>query len=100
MSDDKVRTRLRTGDGWLDFQDYFVHRRCAPAVMELAYEGAATAHAPPAALAASPDPRLRGWGSGPSNPCIGIEPIPADPGIREASAKCDAPVVAVSPIIG
>ena len=35
MSDDKVRTRLRTGEGWLDFQDYFVHRRCAPAVMEL-----------------------------------------------------------------
>ena len=34
MSDDKVRTRLRTGEGWLDFQDYFVHRRCAPAVME------------------------------------------------------------------
>src|SRR5262245_41750075 len=39
MSDDKVRTRVRTADGWLDFQDYFVRRRCEPAVVELAYEG-------------------------------------------------------------
>ena len=29
MTDDKVRTRLRTAEGWLDFQDYFVRRRCA-----------------------------------------------------------------------
>ena len=100
MSDDKVRTRLRTGDGWLDFQDYFVHRRCAPAVMELAYEGAATAHAQPDALAALRDPRLRAVVICPSNPFISIEPILAVPGMREAIAKCDAPVVAVSPIIG
>src|SRR5215470_12241456 len=26
MSDDKVRTRLHTAEGWLDFQDYFVRR--------------------------------------------------------------------------
>src|SRR5882672_5295532 len=45
MSDDAVRTRLRTAEGWLDFQDYFVRRRCEPVVSELAYEGAASAHA-------------------------------------------------------
>jgi LPPG:FO 2-phospho-L-lactate transferase len=100
MSDDKVRTRLRTGEGWLDFQDYFVHRRCGPAVMELAYEGAATAHAQPDALAALRDPRLRAVVICPSNPFISIEPILAIPGMREAIANCDAPVVAVSPIIG
>ncbi|HXN42823.1 MAG TPA: 2-phospho-L-lactate transferase CofD family protein, partial [Xanthobacteraceae bacterium] len=27
MSDGKVRTRVRTAAGWLDFQDYFVRRR-------------------------------------------------------------------------
>ena len=32
MSDDPVRTRVRTEDGWIDFQDYFVHRRCEPTV--------------------------------------------------------------------
>ena len=41
MTDDPVRTRLRTTEGWLDFQDYFVRRRCEPAVRELAYDGAA-----------------------------------------------------------
>ena len=30
MSDDPVRTRLHTAEGWLDFQNYFVRRRCAP----------------------------------------------------------------------
>ena len=34
MSDDPVRTRLRTDEGWIDFQDYFVRRRCEPVVHE------------------------------------------------------------------
>ena len=32
MSDDPVRTRVFTTEGWLDFQDYFVRLRCAPIV--------------------------------------------------------------------
>jgi LPPG:FO 2-phospho-L-lactate transferase len=100
MSDDKVRTRLRTDEGWLDFQEYFVHRRCAPAVMELTYEGAATARGHSDALVALRDPRLRAVVICPSNPFISIEPILAVPGMREAIATCAAPVVAVSPIIG
>ena len=28
MTDDRVRTKLRTEQGWLDFQDYFVRQRC------------------------------------------------------------------------
>ena len=97
MSDDKVRTRLRTSEGWLDFQDYFVHRRCAPTVMELAYDGAAAARAQADALAALRDPRLRAVVICPSNPFISIDPILAVPGMREAIANCAAPVVAVSP---
>src|SRR5260370_8775039 len=30
MSDDKVRTRLPTSEGWLTFQDYFLHRPSPP----------------------------------------------------------------------
>ncbi len=30
MSDDRVRTRVRSDEGWLDFQDYFVRRQCRP----------------------------------------------------------------------
>ncbi|HEY7661772.1 MAG TPA: 2-phospho-L-lactate transferase [Xanthobacteraceae bacterium] len=100
MSDDPVRTRLRTEEGWLEFQDYFVRRRCAPTVKELAYAGAATARPHPDALEALTDPRLRAVVICPSNPFISIAPILAVPGLREAIAACAAPVVAVSPIIG
>jgi LPPG:FO 2-phospho-L-lactate transferase len=99
MSSDAVRTRLHTSEGWLDFQDYFVRRRCAPRVLELTYDGAATARAHPDVLAALRDPRLRAVVICPSNPHLSIEPILAVPGLREAVARCDAPVVAVSPII-
>jgi len=99
MSDNKVRTRLHTSEGWLDFQDYFVRRRCGPTVMELAYDGAAAVRAQADALAALRDPRLRAVVICPSNPFISIDPILAVPGMREAIANCTAPVVAVSPII-
>jgi LPPG:FO 2-phospho-L-lactate transferase len=35
----------------------------------------------------------------PSNPFISVEPILAIPGVRDALARCPAPVIAVSPII-
>src|SRR5436305_8932638 len=35
MSDKPVRTRVRTAEGWLDFQDYFVRLRCEPVVTAL-----------------------------------------------------------------
>ena len=47
MSDDPVRTRLLTAEGWLDFQDYFVRRQCAPVVREIAFAGASAARAAP-----------------------------------------------------
>ncbi len=100
MSDDRVRTRLRTAEGWLDFQDYFVRRRCEPAVRELAYDGAAAARPHPAVLDALADMSLRAVVICPSNPFVSIEPILAVRGLREAIARCGAPVVAVSPIIG
>ena len=100
MSDDMVRTRLRTSEGWLDFQDYFVRRRWEPQVLELTYDGAATARAHPDVLAALRDPGLRAVVICPSNPHLSIEPILAVPGLREAIGRCNAPVVAVSPIIG
>jgi len=100
MSDDRVRTRLRTSEGWLDFQDYFVRRRCAPAVMELAYEGAAYARPQPDFMAALTDTRLRAVVICPSNPYLSVDPILALPGVRAALRGCRAPVIAVSPIIG
>jgi LPPG:FO 2-phospho-L-lactate transferase len=100
MSDDPVRTLLRTDEGWIDFQEYFVRRRCEPVVHELAFHGASTARAQPEFLAALADPATRAVVICPSNPFISIEPILAVPGVRAALAECAAPVIAVSPIIG
>ncbi len=99
MTDDRVRTRLLTEHGWLDFQDYFVHRRCEPVVRALAFEGAAEATPHPAFMAALADPALQAVVICPSNPFISVEPILAIPGVREALVACKAPVIAVSPII-
>jgi LPPG:FO 2-phospho-L-lactate transferase len=100
MSEDRVRTRVRTSDGWLDFQDYFVRRRCAPEVTELAYDGAAQARPHPAFAAALADARLRAVVICPSNPYLSVDPILALPGVRAALKARPAPVIAVSPIIG
>src|SRR3954449_2269953 len=69
MSDDPVRTRLRTGEGgWLDFQDYFVRLRCEPIVRELAFSGTETSRPNPEFLEALADPELRAVIVCPSNP--------------------------------
>jgi LPPG:FO 2-phospho-L-lactate transferase len=99
MSDDPVRTRLLTAQGWLDFQDYFVRLHCEPAISELEFAGAETARPHPDFLSALADPGLRAVVICPSNPFISIDPILALPGVREALRRCRAPVVAVSPII-
>ena len=40
MSDQPVRTTIRTPDGWLPFQEYFVKRRQQDDVLEIRYDGA------------------------------------------------------------
>jgi len=100
MSDDKVRTRVRTQEGWLDFQDYFVRQRCQPTVLELAFEGRQTARPQTELMAALRDRALRAVIICPSNPFISIDPILALPGMRQALGNSPAPVVAVAPIIG
>jgi LPPG:FO 2-phospho-L-lactate transferase len=94
-----VRTRLLTDAGWLDFQDYFVNRKCEPVVKELAFEGATEATPHPAFMAALADPKLQAVVICPSNPFISVEPILAIPGVRDALVACKAPIIAVSPII-
>ena len=99
-TDDRLRTRLRTDEGWLDFQDYFVRLQCRPVVRELAFDGADQAQPHPDLLAALGDERLRAVIICPSNPFISVEPILAVQGMRQALLACAAPVIAVSPIIG
>jgi len=100
MSDDPVRTRVKTKNGWLDFQPYFVRRRCEPIISAIEFAGAADARPQPELLASLADPALAAVIICPSNPFISIEPILALRGVRAALRDCAAPVVAVSPIIG
>ena len=39
MTDAQVETRIQTPDGVLPFQEYFVHRRAEPTVVEVIYGG-------------------------------------------------------------
>ncbi len=100
MSDDRVRTRVRSDAGWIDFQDYFVRQQCRPVVHELAFDGAAGARPHADIVAALLSDDVRAVIVCPSNPFISIEPILAMSGMRDAIKASGAPVVAVSPIIG
>lgn len=100
MTDDPVRTRVSTKAGELDFQDYFVRRRCGPQVTALRFEGASRARLAPRAQAALADPALEAILLCPSNPYLSVDPILAVPGMREALRHAAAPVIAVTPIVG
>ena len=98
MTDAPVRTRLRTPDGWLDFQEYFVREKARPRVLEVEYAGAAVAAPTPAVLDA-----ISGADAivvCPSNPVTSVGPILALPGMVEALVAARAKVIAVSPIVG
>jgi LPPG:FO 2-phospho-L-lactate transferase len=101
MAEEPVRTEVLTDDGWLEFQEYFVHRHQEPEVREVRFRGIEDARPTPevlAALAAADVIVIA-----PSNPIVSIGPILALPGI--AAALADArdravPIIAVSGIIG
>lgn len=99
MSNERVRTRVLTDEGWLAFHDYFVKQRAEPEVRRIVYEGVETARPTEEVSAALAAPGLRAIVICPSNPLLSIDPILAVQGIREAIARSPAPVIAVSPLI-
>ena len=98
MSDDPVRTRIRTPAGWLGFQEYFVREKAQVEVLEVAWAGAEQARPGPGVLEAIAEAGL--VVVCPSNPVTSVGPVLAVPGIVEALRSTSAPVVGVSPIIG
>jgi LPPG:FO 2-phospho-L-lactate transferase len=99
MSDDPVRTWVRTGAaGWRGFQEFMVRDRAGGLIEGLEYRGAEQAAASERALGAIAG--ARAIVIGPSNPLASIGPILAVPQIHDALLASDAPVVAVSPIVG
>ena len=100
MSNDRVATVVETEEGALEFQDYFVRRRCAPKVKGFRFIGADDARPLPRLLERLADPALGAVVIGPSNPFVSIAPLLAVPGLRAALEASPAPIVAVSPLVG
>ncbi len=83
MTDDRVRTRVQTSSGEIDFQTYFVKRRARDAVLSLRFEGASQARPAPGVIRAIAGAEIVILC--PSNPFISVGPILC--AYRE-SAKC------------
>jgi len=96
-TDDRLRTRLMTEAGELDFQSYFVQRGQRDEVRAVRFDGADAARPSPAALEALASAEL--VVIGPSNPIVSIGPILAIPGMREALLAAPAPRIGVSGIV-
>jgi LPPG:FO 2-phospho-L-lactate transferase len=98
MTDDPVGTQIRTPDGVVPFQVYFVQRRAEPEVLEVIYAGMAAAHPAPGVLEAIE--RSRAIIFSPSNPLVSIGTILTIPSVRIALRATAARRVAISPIVG
>ena len=98
MSDDPVRTMIRTPGGRLTFQEYFVREKALVDVVGVEYDGATAARPAPGVVDAIRSADL--VVVCPSNPVTSVGPILAVPGIVDALGATTAPVVGVSPIVG
>ncbi len=97
MCEAPVRTVVLTAAGRRSLQEYLIIDRGEPEVHGVELEGIEAAEPTAEALRA-----LRQADAivlGPSNPVISIGPILAVPGMREAIAAADAPVIAISPFV-
>ncbi|MCY3922621.1 MAG: 2-phospho-L-lactate transferase [Chloroflexi bacterium] len=98
VTDDRLRTVVGTDAGELPFQDYFVRRRASDVVHSLRFDGSDSAAPAPLVVDAIREAEV--IVIAPSNPFLSIDPLLSVVGVREALDESDAPVAAVSPIIG
>jgi LPPG:FO 2-phospho-L-lactate transferase len=94
----ELRTKIRTDDGILDFQEYFVKRRTEGHAWEIVFAGADSVKPAPGVIDAIGESAAVILT--PSNPLVSIAPILAVPGIRDALRETSAKIAAVSPIVG
>ena len=97
MSDDAVRTFVRTEAGWRPFQEFMIRERAEGPISGVELRGVEQASPTPEVLDALAE--AEAIVIGPSNPVISIGPILALSGMRQALAEAPAPVIAVSPYV-
>jgi LPPG:FO 2-phospho-L-lactate transferase len=88
---------VRTDDGEIEFQEYFVRHQQADDVVGLRFEGIEAARLTAAVRAALEEAEL--MVIGPSNPLVSIGPILAIPGLRQVIADAPAARIGVSGIV-
>ena len=98
MSDQPVATHIRTPEGLMHFEVYFVKRRCNDAVEGVEFVGASSAKPAPGVLDAIKE--AEAILIAPSNPIVSIGTILSVPGIHDTLHETSGMVVAISPIIG
>jgi len=98
MSDDRVRTMIRTPIGLIGFQEYLVERMAQDEVQQIIFEGAELAKPAHGVVEAILD--CNGIIVCPSNPLVSIGTILSIEEIRDALVRTDSSVVAVTPIVG
>ena len=99
-TDHPLRTRVRTPEGWMEFQPWFVGAQAKPEVLEVEFVGALRARVSAEVTKAILSAEL--IVIAPSNPLISIAPILAVDGVREAIASArtrGVQVIGVSPIV-
>ena len=97
MCDAPVATRVRTPDGELAFQDYFVRRQHRDEVLGIRFDGIEAAQ--PSEAVREAVAQAEAIIFCPSNPIVSIGPILAVPGMRDLLRSARVPRVAVSPIV-
>jgi len=97
MSNDKFETRVRTSEGSMHFEEYFVKRQAKDEVLGVEFVGVATAKPAPGVLDAILNADL--VVVCPSNPIVSIGTILAVDGVRDALKRTNAKVVGISPIV-
>jgi LPPG:FO 2-phospho-L-lactate transferase len=98
MTDTHTPTTIITAEGEMHFQEYLVKHRAQPKVMGIRFENIESAK--PAPGVAEAVLRSDAIIICPSNPLISIGPILAVPGLRGLLDSAEAPVVAISPVVG
>lgn len=98
MTDDPVRTRVRTAVGWLEFQEYFVKRRHADEPLEVEHTGVERSQMTERVREAIRTAEI--VVVAPSNPVVSIGPMLKIPNLADELRRTPARKIAVSPIVG
>ena len=98
-SNQEIRTQLKIrGQGWVDFQDYFVAQQHSVAVEDLRFEGIESASPGPEVISSLK--QSDAIVIAPSNPFVSVRPVLEISGVADVLRERRDEVVAISPIVG